>query len=164
MSLSLSPICTHRSGAPDNSVERRRLSSQRILSFCSIGTRVGFIFRLSAVVPLNLSRDQNFVAVRPSGKPSGVIAKLACISIPQTRYFFRQSPLFFGPVAVPIKPIFSGDARLKANSVVSCRIRIGPCVACIRMAVALKCPANILSSLTLSFAKNRYAAFVFAQS
>src|SRR3989338_2774356 len=83
MSLSRSPIWTHRSGAPINSVERRRLSSQRMLSFCSIGTRVGLTLRASAFVPLNFSRDQNFAAVSPSGKPSGVTARLACMSMPQ---------------------------------------------------------------------------------
>jgi len=62
-----------------------------MLSFCPVATRVGFIFRLSAVVALNLSRDRNFVAVRPGGKPSGVIAEPACVGIPQTRYVLRHS-------------------------------------------------------------------------
>lgn len=52
------------------------LSSQRTLSFWLIGTRVGLIFRFSAAVPLNLSRDQTFTAVRPSGSPSGVTASV----------------------------------------------------------------------------------------
>ena len=43
----------------------RRFSSQRMLSFCSIGTRVGLILRLSAAVPLNCCRDQNFTADEP---------------------------------------------------------------------------------------------------
>jgi hypothetical protein len=60
-----------------------RLSSHRTLSFCSIGTRVGLIFRLSAVVPLNLSRVQNLAAVSPSGRPSVEKARLACIMMPQ---------------------------------------------------------------------------------
>lgn len=59
-----------------------------MLSFCSIGTRVGLILRLSAAVPLNLERDQNFAAVSPRGKPSGVIAKLACIKSPQIACFW----------------------------------------------------------------------------
>jgi hypothetical protein len=134
-----------------------------MLSFCPVATRVGFIFRLSAVVALNLSRDRNFVSVRPGGKPSGVIAEPACVGIPQTRYVLRPSPRFSGPVAVPVKPVFRGDAGLKANSVVFCKTRIGPGVACIRRAAALKCPAGTLFSLTLSFARNRYAAFVFAR-
>lgn len=52
-----------------------------MLSFCSIGTRVGLILRLSPAVPLNLLRDQNFAAVRPSGNPSSVTAKLDWIKL-----------------------------------------------------------------------------------
>ena len=44
-----------------------------MLSLCSIGTRVGLIFFLSALAPLNFSRDQNLIAVRPSGNPSLVV-------------------------------------------------------------------------------------------
>ena len=54
------------------------------LSFFSMGTRVGLIFFLSAAVPLNFLRDQNFTAANPSGSPSVVTARLECISIPQT--------------------------------------------------------------------------------
>ena len=55
--------------------ECRRFSSQRMLSFFSIGTRVGFIFLLSAAVPLNFFRVQNFTAANPSGSPWVVTAK-----------------------------------------------------------------------------------------
>jgi len=34
-----------------------------MLSFWSIGARVGFTLRLRAVAPLNLARDQNLTAV-----------------------------------------------------------------------------------------------------
>jgi hypothetical protein len=39
---------------------------------------------LSALVPLNSSRVQNFAADNPSGNPSWVTARLECISIPHT--------------------------------------------------------------------------------
>jgi hypothetical protein len=42
----------------------------RLLSFCSIGTRVGLILRLSAAVPLNFFRVQNLTVAKPSGSPS----------------------------------------------------------------------------------------------
>ena len=54
-----------------------------------------------------------------------------------------------------VNPIFSGAERLKENSVVSCRIRIGPSVACMRKAEAAKWPSRILSSLTFPLEKNR---------
>jgi hypothetical protein len=34
-------------------------------------------------VPLNFFRDQNLIAARPSGKPSGVTTRLECIRRPQ---------------------------------------------------------------------------------
>jgi hypothetical protein len=37
---------------------------------------VGFTDRLSALVPLNLLRLQNLIAVNPRGKPSVVTARL----------------------------------------------------------------------------------------
>ncbi len=80
MSLSRSPTCTQRSGAANSDVDWRRFSSQRKLSFCSIGTRVGLTLRLSAFVPLNFCRDQNFTAASPSGRPSLVTASEACMS------------------------------------------------------------------------------------
>jgi hypothetical protein len=39
---------------------------------------------LSAAVPLNFFRVQNFTAANPSGSPWVVTARLECISIPQT--------------------------------------------------------------------------------
>ena len=47
-----------------------------MLSFSSIGTRVGLIFFFSAFAPVNFLRDQNLIAVSPSGKPSVVTARL----------------------------------------------------------------------------------------
>ena len=52
-------------------VDCRRFSNHRMLSFCSIGTRVGLIFVLSAAVPLNFLRVQNLIAASPNGKPFG---------------------------------------------------------------------------------------------
>ena len=59
------------------------------------------------------------------------------------------------PVDTLVNPIFSGAARLKLNSVVSCRISTGPSVARMRRAEAAKCPSRILSSLILPLEKNR---------
>lgn len=157
MSLSRSPMWTQRSGAPISSVDRRRLSSQRTLSFRSIGTRVGLIFRFSAAVPLNLSRDQTFTAVRPNGSPSGLTARLACSSRPHSVCWRKRPSLSFRPVGVLVKPIFSGAARVKENSVVSCNTRIGPSMGWTRRAGAWKWKwqASIVSSLTFSFEKKR---------
>ena len=118
----------HR-GAPASSLDSRRLSSQRMLSFWSIGTRVGLIRRLSAAVPLNLVRDQNLAAVRPSGSPSGAIARLACIRSPQTACFLWRPSFSLRPADTFVNPTFSGAERLKENSVVSCKIGTGPSVA-----------------------------------
>ena len=60
------------------------LSSHRTLSLRSMGTLVGLTFRFRAAVPLNFFLVQNFTAARPSGSPSAVTARLACISSPQT--------------------------------------------------------------------------------
>jgi hypothetical protein len=49
-----------------------------------MGTRVGLTLRLSAALPLNFSRDQNLAVVSPSGNPSVVTAREACMSSPQT--------------------------------------------------------------------------------
>jgi hypothetical protein len=73
-----------RSGCPSRSIDCLRLSSQRTLSFFSMGTRAGLIFFLSCAVPLNFFRVQNFTAANPNGRPSTVTARLECISIPQT--------------------------------------------------------------------------------
>ncbi len=48
-------------------------SSQRMLSLCSIGTRVGLIFRLRAAVPLNFCRVQNLMAAKPTQEVSSNI-------------------------------------------------------------------------------------------
>src|SRR5206468_1205733 len=58
------------------------LSSQRTLSFSSIGTRVGLIFFLSALVPLNSFLVQNLMAEIPNGSPSVVTTRLECIRMP----------------------------------------------------------------------------------
>src|SRR5215471_11548001 len=84
MSLSRSPICTHRAGSPSFAVDCLRFCSQRMLSLCSIGTRVGLIFFFSAAVPLNFFRFQNLMAAKPRGRPSVVNARLECIRMPQT--------------------------------------------------------------------------------
>ena len=62
----------------------RRFSSQRTLSLCSMGTRVGLILRLRAAVPSNVWRDQNFTAERPNGRPCVVTTSEACMSRPHT--------------------------------------------------------------------------------
>lgn len=49
-----------------------------------MGTRVGLIFFLSAAVPLNFVRVQNFMAERPSGRPSSMTARLECIKSSHT--------------------------------------------------------------------------------
>src|SRR5947209_2398776 len=84
MSLSRSQMWIQRLASPTRSVDRFRFSNQRILSFCSIGTRVGFTDRFSALVILNLLRVQNLIAVSPSGKPSTVTARLECIRMPHS--------------------------------------------------------------------------------
>ena len=89
----------------------RMFSSQRMLSFASIGTRVGLTRRLSAFVPLNLARVQNLIAARPSGSPSVVTAKLACISSPQTVCILSRPSASRRLGAVVIAPIRSGRAR-----------------------------------------------------
>jgi hypothetical protein len=82
-----------------------------MLSFSSIGTRVGLTWRLSAFVPLNSLRVQNWTAASPSGKPSVVTTRLACISSPHWVYG-RRLPLRSRPVdAWPIAPMVSGLAQ-----------------------------------------------------
>src|SRR5882762_1888624 len=85
MSLSRSPMWMHRAGSPRSSVDCWTFSNHRMLSFFSMGTRVGLIFFLSAAVPLNFFRVQNLTAAKPSGSPSVVTAKLECIRMPQNR-------------------------------------------------------------------------------
>src|SRR3954447_20734918 len=84
MSLSRSPMWIHRSGSPNSRVDWRMLSNHRTLSLRSMGTLVGLTFRFRAAVPLNFFLVQNFTAARPSGSPSAVTARLACIRSPQT--------------------------------------------------------------------------------
>src|SRR5260221_13561782 len=86
MQLSRSHIWMPRPGSPKSSVDCFRFSRHRMLSFFSMGTRVGLIFLLRAAVPLNLSRVQNFTAPNPSGSPAVVIARLECIKIPHAVY------------------------------------------------------------------------------
>src|SRR4051794_14912036 len=110
-SFSRSPTWTSRAGSSRSAVAWRMFSSQRMLSLASIGTRVGLIRRLSAFVPLNLARVQNLTAASPSGSPSVVTARLACISRPQTVCILSWplAPRRLG--AVVITPIRSGRAR-----------------------------------------------------
>ena len=54
-----------------------------MLSFSSMGTRVGLIFFLRALQPLNFFLVQNLMAASPRGNPSVVTARLECIMIPQ---------------------------------------------------------------------------------
>ncbi len=84
MSLSRSPTWMKRPGCPRSSIDCRKFSSHRTLSVFSIGTRVGFTFFFSALVPLNFLRVQNFTAAKPSGSSWVVTAKLECMSIPHT--------------------------------------------------------------------------------
>lgn len=90
-------------------------------------------------------------------KPSGVIARLACINRPQTVCCWCRPSFILPPRPVDclVNPIFSGEERLKENTVVSCKTRTGSSVAWIRKAEAAKCPSNILSSLTFSLAKKQ---------
>jgi hypothetical protein len=78
------PNCSRRALA-SSSFRRMFASQQRMLSLRPIGTRVGLILRLRAAVPSNCCwRDQDFTADKPSGKPSSVTARLACMRRPQT--------------------------------------------------------------------------------
>ena len=54
MSASRSPMCTHRDGSANRSVACFRFSSQRRLSFCSIGMRVGLTVFFRGVGALGL--------------------------------------------------------------------------------------------------------------
>src|SRR3954467_344915 len=116
MSLSRSPIWTHRAGAPSKAMDWRRFSSQRMLSLASMGTRVGLTLRLSAAVPLNCCRDQNFTAERPNGRPSVVTAREECMRRPQTvcirkraaLSWPRLTPQVAGFVLTAVRP--AGDA------------------------------------------------------
>ena len=100
-------------------------------------------------MPLNFLRVQNLTAARPSGTPSVVSTRLECMSTPQTVWVACR------PLMSEIWPIASGLSRVKLNSVVSCRTRIGPVVAANRAAVAAKCPARMTPSSTRGLLKKR---------
>src|ERR1022692_411150 len=87
----------HRSGSFRSGVACFRFSSQRTLSFSAIGTRVGLIFFLSALHPLNFFLVQNFTAAIPSGRPSVVTTRLECISRPHT-VCMRRRPAWSLPL------------------------------------------------------------------
>jgi hypothetical protein len=155
MSLSRSATWTQRPGSPRSSTDCRRLSSQRTLSFRSIGTRVGLTLRLSAAVPLNFARVQTFAAVTPSGTPFSVTARLVCRRRPQ-RVWCRHRPLAPRPLlTLLVTPIAVVEARWKTNSVVSCSSRITPRHALKRSRVAAKWPPRMSASSTRSLARNR---------
>ena len=82
-------------------------SSHRMLSFFSMGTRVGLIFFLSAAVPLNFFRVQNLTAASPSGNPSVVTARLECIRMPQTVCDLRRPALSRPLLMLLVIPIAS---------------------------------------------------------
>src|SRR3954470_10590368 len=84
MSLSRSPIWTHRDGSPSRRVDCSRFSSQRTLSLASMGTRVGLTLRFKALVPLNLLRVQNLITASPIGGHSEVTARLECLRTPHS--------------------------------------------------------------------------------
>ena len=64
-------------------LDRATSSSQRTLSFCSIGTVAGLIVRSAAFVPLSARRDRTLTAASPSGRPSVVTTRRECRSTPQ---------------------------------------------------------------------------------
>jgi len=107
VALAIADMDAIRVALPSSAVDRRMLSSQRTLSFSSIGMRVGSIFFLSAAVPSNLSRVQNSAAARPTGRPSSVTTRLACMSSPQA-VWIRVPPALasppFTPAAKPAAP------------------------------------------------------------
>src|SRR5581483_2833032 len=83
----------------------------------SIGTRVGFTFRFRALVPLNLLRVQNLMAASPSGNPSAVTARLACIRMPHTVWSRGRQPLSFLPHDLYRMPIVSRRPPLPLGKV-----------------------------------------------
>src|SRR6267378_648826 len=113
MSLSRSPMWTHRPGSPRSSVDCWTFSSHRMLSFFSMGMRVGLIFFLSAAVPLNFFRVQNLTAASPSGSPSVVTARLECIRMPQTVCDLRRPAL-----SHPLLMLLGYPDRVRALSLV----------------------------------------------
>ena len=110
-----------------------KFSSHRMLSFFSMGTRVGLIFLLSAAVPLNLSRVQNFTAHNPSGNPAVVIARLECIKDSTGRVAFLGLPArsrlllvmhFVNPDQFRSVPLIGELGRVvkHENKIVRCRL------------------------------------------
>lgn len=133
----------------------RRFSGQRMLSLCSIGTRVGLILRLSAAVPLNCCRDQTFTAERPNGRPSVVTASEVCMRRPQTVCMRKRPALSLPLFTRQVRPTASARGRWTVNSVVSWMTRMGPSVAAKRSCGAWKWPARICASLPRSWEKKR---------
>ena len=86
-----------------------------MLSFFSMGTRVGLIFFLSAAVPLNFFRVQNLTAASPSGSPSVVTARLECIRMPQTVCDLRRPALSRPLLMLLVMPIASDVLSLIAE-------------------------------------------------
>ena len=87
-----------------------KFSNHRMLSFFSMGIRVGLIFFLSAAVPLNFFLVQNLTAANPSGTPAIVTARLECIRMPQTVCDLRRPTLsrpLFMLLVMPIASDFS---------------------------------------------------------
>ena len=81
-----------------------------MLSFFSMGTRVGLIFLLSAADPLNFFRVQNFAAADPSGKPCTVTAN--CVHQHSTDRVVAQPAAPSLPLlTLFVMPILSGDKR-----------------------------------------------------
>jgi len=78
-----------------------------MLSFFSMGMRVGLIFFLSAAVPLNFFRVQILTAANPSGSPSVVIARLDYIRMPQTVCDLRRPALSRPLFMLLVMPIAS---------------------------------------------------------
>jgi len=79
-----------------------------MLSFFSMGMRVGLTFFLSAAVPLNFFRVQNLTADNPSGSPSIVTTRLECIRMPQTVCDLRRPALSRPLLMLLVMPIASG--------------------------------------------------------
>ncbi len=119
---------------------------------------------MSAFVPLNLARVQSLIAAGPSGSPSVLTARLACIGSPQA-VCIPSRPLASRRLgAVVIAPIRSGRACRQESPVVSCSTRISPSAAATRLRVERKWPARIPASPAASFESKRQAALVSAQS
>jgi hypothetical protein len=82
-----------------------------MLSFPSIGTRVGLTARLSAAVPLNFDRVQTFTAVTPSGTPSSVTARLVCRRRPHSVWCRHRLSASRPLLTLLVTPIAVVEAR-----------------------------------------------------